>query len=365
MSKVANLLRTGTPSTLLTEGWRWWLEEMRGMMPSVLAKVFEPQSDWLVFDLSGNSLNIGQLAAQAYQRLGSIDLLEAELPARPALISSCLKGPRISADRIAVALAPKQILRRQLVLPLTAPRHLRALVRHELERCQPLPTDQIYFDCRIVDRDPLRHRMTVELAVAKKAPVDQMTSILAGWGLVPRIVGLCETMAWPFNFLWQQGKPKRPRLSLTTGLLILLTMLSFLTVKAVFDRHDTYAEHLEKAVATAKVAAEQIEASRHQADEIAERLAFLSDQRAHGQAGPWLEALTQALPDGTWVVDVESHGKSLRIRGFSKAASGLIALLDASPWFANARFAAPLTPGGTLAAERFDLTIDLRSEVPG
>jgi len=364
VSKVANLLRTGTPSTLLSEGWHWWLEEMRGMMPAALAKVFAARSDWLVLELSGDSLIVGQLTAQAYQRLGSVDLLEAGLPARPAFISSCLKSPRISADRIAVALTPKQVLRRQLELPLTAPRHLRALVRHELDRCQPLPADQIYYDCRIVERDPRRHRMTVELAVAKKAPVDQMASILAGWGLAPRMAGLREAGIWPFNFLWQRGKAKRSRLSPTGALAVLAVVLSLLTLKAVFDRHEAYADRLTQAVAAARGTAEQVETSRRQADEIADRLAFLAEQRAQGQVGPWLEALTHALPDGTWVVDVERHGKSLRIKGYSTAAGALTELLDAVPGFANARFTAPLTPGGTPGTERFDLTLELRPKVP-
>lgn len=360
MSKVADLLRTGTSGALLIDGWRWWLDELRGMVPPGLSRVLATQSNWLVLDLSENSLIVGQLLGGNYQRVDSIDLLEAELPAKPAVIAACLQKSGMSIDRIAVALSPKQVLLRQLDLPLTAPRHLRALVRHELDRCQPLPTDQIYFDCRILSRDPSLHRMRVELAIVKRALVDRMTTILAGWGLAPQIVGLRDSSAWPFNFLRDQRKSRRLRLSLTGCLLILSLGLSLGALKTVFDRHDARAEALRVAVAAAKAAAGEVEAKRHQADGIADRLRFMAERYDNGPAGPWVEALTRALPDGTWVVDVERHGQSLRLRGYSKEASALIGQLDASPWFGNAHFTAPLTPGGLPGAERFDLTLDLR-----
>lgn len=361
MSKVADLLRTGTTGALLIDGWHWWLDELRGMVPPGASRLLATQSSWLVLDLSENSLIVGQLAGGNYQRLDSIDLLEAELPAKPAIIAACLQKSGMSIDRVAVALSPKQVLLRQLDLPLTAPRHLRALVRHELDRCQPLPTDQIHFDCRILSRDPARHRMRVELAIVKRAPVDRMTIILAGWGLAPQIVGLRDSAAWPFNFLRERKKTRRLRLSLTGCLVVVSLGLSLGALKAVFDRHETYAETLHTAVSTAKLAAGEVEAKRHQTDELADRLGFMAERRENGPAGPWIEALTKALPDGTWAVDVERHGQSLRLRGYSKDASALIGLLDASSWFGNAHFTAPLTPAGTPGTERFDLTLDLRA----
>lgn len=364
MAKVVDLLKTGTTVTLLIDGWNWWLDEIRAMIPPTLTRLFVSQPDWLVLDVSENSLIVGQIVMGAYRRFDSVDLLEANLPSRPSLISSSFQKPGMSEDRVAVTLAPRQVLIRELDLPLTAPRHLRALVQHELERSQPLPTDQIYFDCRIIRRDSAKHRMRVEIAVVKKTPVDRVRALLAGWGLTPRIIGLRDGAAWPVNFLRDQKNPVRLRLSVRGALAILAVTLSMAMVKVGFDRHDAYAEALRTAVASAKAAATEVEASRHQADAIADRLSFLTTVRRNGPAGPWLDALAQALPDGTWVVDVERHGQSLHLRGYSKNASGLIALLDASSWFANARFTAPLVPGQTPGLERFNLMLDLRAGPP-
>jgi len=360
VAKVAELLKTGATGTLLIDGWNWWVDEMRDLIPPSLAKLLTAHPDWLVLDVSENSLIVGQIVARAYHRFASIDLLEAGLPARPEVISSCLRKTGMSIDRVAVALAPKDILIRQLDLPLTAPRHLRALVRHELERCQPLPTDRIYFDCRIVNRDPSKHRMRVDLAVAKKAPVDRIVAMLAGWKLAPRIVGVRDGSAWSVNFLREQKQAHRYRLSPSGSLLVLALLLAGFAINAGFDRHDAYAEKLRMAAETAKVASAEVEARRRQADEIADRLSFLSTALHSGAPGPWLDALSHALPDGAWVVDVERHGQSLRLRGYSKDASALIGLLDGTPWFSNAHFTAPLVPGGAQGAERFDLTLDLR-----
>jgi general secretion pathway protein L len=187
---------------------------------------------------------------------------------------------------------------------------------------------------------------------------------LAGWGLAPRVVGLRDAGAWPVNFLRERKQPRRLRLSLSGSLLILVFLLAGLALKAGFDRHDAYAYNLRAEAAAAKTAAADVEAKRHQADEIADRLGFIAAARRNGLAGPWLEALTRALPDGTWVVDIERHGQSVRLRGYSKDASALIGLVDASSRFANARFTAPLTPAGAPGTERFDLTLDLRPGGP-
>jgi len=364
VAKVADFLKVGATSTLLIDGWNWWVDEMRELVPPGLARMLASDPDWLVLDVSENSLIVGQVVARNYQRIESIDVLEAGLPARPSLISAALRKPGMSADRLAVALAPNQVLIRRLDLPLTAPRNLHALVRHELERCQPLPTDQIYFDCRIVSRDTSKHRMGVELAIVKKTPVDRAVAMLAGWGIVPRIVGLRDQGGWPVNFFRDSRKHRRMRISPSGLLLILAVALSGFAVKAEFDRHDAYAEKLQAAAAVAKAAANDVEAKHGQANEIADRLKFISGVLRNGPPGPWLEAVTHALPDGTWVVDVERHGQSVRLRGYSKDASALIGLLDASPSLSNARFTAPLTPGGSPGTERFDLTLDLRLGEP-
>lgn len=361
MSKVANFLRTGPSSALLIEGWHWWLDEIRAMVPPAIGRLLADPADWLVFDVCENSLILGKMGSGGYQRLDSIDLLEAEVPVKPLVVSSQLRKPGLSLERLAIAVTANQILLRELDLPLAAPRHLRALVLHELDRCQPLPPSQIYFDCRIVDRDLSRHRMRVELAVIKRPGVDRLVAILAGWGLVPQIVGLRDQAAWTFNFLREQKRSRRQRLSSTGLLAILALFLSVGAVKSILDRHELYAQNLQATVQAAKGSAEQIEVNRHQADEIADRVGFLAERRRSGPVGPWIEALTHALPDGTWAADIERHGQSLRIRGYSKAASALIGLLDASPWFTNARFTAPLVPAGTPGVERFDLTLDLRA----
>jgi hypothetical protein len=54
------------------------------------------------------------------------------------------------------------------------------------------------------------------------------------------------------------------------------------------------------------------------------------------------------------------RGRTVHLRGFSKAASSLVPTFDASPMFENARFGAPLTQGAGAGVERFDLLLDLK-----
>jgi general secretion pathway protein L len=83
--------------------------------------------------------------------------------------------------------------------------------------------------------------------------------------------------------------------------------------------------------------------------------AILARRRAQPLAVLVIDALSEALPDDTWLTELQIADGNVRISGVSHNVAQLVPLIEASPLFAEATFFSPTTRLPDGASDRFHL----------
>jgi general secretion pathway protein L len=252
------------------------------------------------------------------------------------------------------------VLRTEMKMP-KAPRSvLHGAVGFELDRVSPVPMPQLYYDFVLVQNAKDARRVALFSRAVRRQTVDAAVVFAHAADLQIAAIRLgndaqeADRTQFPVDLsACLRGLWVRYGSAFLAGLafLLLLALLAAASLRLA-AREKQIADRIEAEEPRAAAVA-QIE---HRMDVIRAQSAYI----AHRKAAPSLlsvwAALTEALPDGTWLTDLQFDAGKLRIQGFSRNASELILRLDRSGHFANAAFGAPLVRDETAGTERFDLT---------
>jgi len=318
---LPNALRLAQTGILLHRAWRWWLAETLAMLPAR----FRAQT--LAADLVGDDL-----------------------------IFSAPPSPQAG---VKLHIGPENILRRTLRLPIAARFKLQSLLAQDLERQSPLDPAAILFTFRILAIERAAAQLRVSLIMVRRDVVESAISRVEAAGLRPREIlldgePLRENTLAPRQNTALSRRHRPP--------LILLALALLLTASDLILRAETQSRIFATLTAQATAldaAAARAQAVRDQLQTLQAQSGFLASQRAAPSLGPILAAITNALPDGTWLYGFDDDGTTIQLQGFSTNAAALVPIFDASPLFRNAAFRAPMTQGPAPGLQQFDLSMTL------
>ncbi len=333
-----------------------WIAAVAGAIDSMIGR-YAPRPQIVLGGESTGVLTARLKLAQKGPALSDISFRISNgrpSPPLPADWQAAFRGSRVETD-----LAPAQVLFRPLDFPKQAADFLDGMIRTQIDRLTPWPAEDAVFGWSSPSLSG-QERIELTLAATSKQEIEPLVQLVAGLGAQS-----LTAFAKPAAASGAEGKIKVFDQPLRSG------------AHRVLDTPRTLRAVLLSAGAAAAVAllaaayfGDSLDSEQQQLlQRISQRRAALRLGSDGGsalgllarrkQTGPStvvvLEALSQALPDGTYVTELRIDGDKVRVIGMTQDAPSLIRLMEKSPQFARATFFAPTTRGQNEPGEQFHI----------
>lgn len=355
---------SGTVSRFFT----WWLDELAGLVPAGLRRLFHRRRRTVVAEMQGDRLVLKQVHGAKNGTLGEVSLTEGTPASRRDAVQKTLKPASRRRAVVALDLPADAALSRRVTFPAAAAENLRQVAEYELPRRTPFKPDEVYFDVRIAERTPDGEEIGVDLHIVPRATVDEAVKSATALGLRPQRIGVAgETLSAARGVNLLPAAQRRASRAEAVAAAVLAVVTIGLLVTAVtipLERKRADATWLTEAVSALRkeaIAAEKLSA---EIERLGARSRFIADRKHTGPAAiAVIKDLTELLPDDTWLSHMTLAGDQVSIQGYAGAASTLVERIESSPRFRNVALQSRLTRDRQTGLERFQITFALETPV--
>ncbi len=331
---------------------RWWPAELLGMLPAGWRKALRLGRDEWVLRVAADFCRLERRGVDETETVARWSCDAGE----PAAISGAMAS---GVAKLVLELdAPGQILTRDVLLPIAAAENLDEVVGYELDRHTPFTSAQVYYGVRPLERRLSTGQVRVRLAVVQRSVLEGWLARVERWGWHPERV---TTSADPELNLLPADLRHRPfRLpgpaAVLSGIIVVLMLLLVATPFQVM-RDVNRSLHAElRSLQPLALEVERLRERRAELEE--ERLRLVHKRLEYPPLTDALSELAAVMPDHAWLSSLEISGPRVVLNGQSRAAAGLIAHIESSPFFEDSRFAAPVSRDRA-GMETFRVNLDL------
>jgi len=265
----------------------------------------------------------------------------------------------IRGSRVELILEPGRCLTRPLELPKRATEFLQGIVRAQIDRLTPWSASEAIFGWT-PPTEPAQDRIRVTVVATARALITPYLQALAKLGassiVVSTISPIADAGAAPVALLEHDAHRSvgaRHLRHALAAVFVVLAISAGVAVSAgqlVGNALETERQELARRISEYRGALQRAGSGAPSELRMLER-------RKHETPSSViiLEALSQVLPDHTYVTELRIEGDKLQVIGVTRDAPSLIRLIEQSPHFARATFFAPTTRSPTDPAERFHI----------
>jgi general secretion pathway protein L len=275
-------------------------------------------------------------------------------PSLPANWQAAFRGSRVEAE-----LAPDQALFRPLDFPKQAEDFLGDMIHTQIDRLTPWSADAAVFGWST----PLttqQGRIEVTLAAASREWIEPLVQLAAS--LNARSLAVFAK-PHPGSESSEKIKVFDQPLRGGAGLFmdtrrvprtVLLGVSAFVAISLLAAGYLDNSYDSEKQELMSRIS--QRRAALRLSPETSSAYGLLAKRKQTSPSSVVvLEALSQALPDNTYVTELRIDGDKIQVVGLTQDAPSLIRLIEKSPQFARATFFAPTTRAENEPGERFHI----------
>jgi general secretion pathway protein L len=344
---------------------RWWKRELSFLVPEKIKRLVNDMQGFVIVTPEGNQLVLSYWCNGQSEPLAKLDRNESGLAHYKILRE---KDERLTKAKVILRLTSQYVVQKELSLPSAAKENLTQVVAYELDRYTPFKAEQVYFAVKTLDGVNEPGQVRVMLILTPREILDGLCEDIKALGLSLLFADYedsanhLDQLDDSYNLLPERLRQKTanvPRLihtaliTLTSLLLVAVIAMpiwfQYKTVKALQIKTDA----LEKDAKKVKALQKDIDAV------VDETRQLIDEKSATPEMIVMLNTLSSLIKDDTWLSYAQYSDGHLQIQGESPAASTLIAVLEASPLFVNARFASPVTQDSISKLERFQITVDV------
>src|SRR5207302_8506158 len=187
-------------------------------------------------------------------------------------VAALATDPAAAKPRVVVALPPRQVLRKEIVLPAAVEENLAQALTYDLDRHTPFRPEQLYFDAVVTDRDPAGRTIRVDWAAALKTAVDSARRQAEEWGgdVAAIVPGPASTISPRINLLPEEAR-SRPMLWRRWQLwapVALIAVVGLAVISVPLMQKREYAIALNLQTETARQQAQAADALRTQLERL-------------------------------------------------------------------------------------------------
>lgn len=346
----------------------WWSRELAQLVPAGVRQWWRESDRLVLLSFDGARAVFARPASGRAEPIHAVEPGPGDASLRGANIGRELARAAGRKFRLLLCLPPEQVLRRRIALPLAVEENVRQALAFELDRYTPFRPEQVYFDCRVVERDAACKRLSVELAVVPRAVVDQAAAQVAALGLAVDGAVLADEVLQGgshHDFLPLAAKKRQSpaRLWWHVGMAtVSMVLLAAFLVVPIWQKR-VAAINLLEPLAKAGAAAQQADAARDHLQRLTEEHNFLHNRKWDSPSTlQVIEEISRLLPDDTFVIQFDFDGKVVQIQGETGSSTNLLEILEASPMFRDVGFRAQLTKIQGTTNDRFHITAPLEPD---
>ncbi|MGR9044377.1 MAG: PilN domain-containing protein [Gammaproteobacteria bacterium] len=344
----------------------WWGGELSFLVPESVRQIVNDDQGRLIVRLIEDRL---ELSFQVDGETERIAEFQNNVDGMADLAAALKKDSRFDKADCVLRLNDRYALAKELVFPIAVAENLQQVVAYELDRYTPFTPEQAYLAVTILEKNKASGQIKCVLILAPKEKLDMLCEELYAAGLRPIQVDYeavendAEAGAEPYNLLperFRQQPALLPRL-VHGGLLgaVVLLLIAALALPVVWQSQAV--DELRSEIKEIEREAQKVDRLQGEMDALISQTKQLIDKKRNSPSLlELLNVLSALIKDDTWLTHFRYSEGRLQFQGQSPSASTLIALLEESKLFANARFVSPVTQDRRSGVERFQITVDVK-----
>ncbi len=325
---------------MLAEFFTWWRQQLLELVPETLRRGAGADGNALVLEATGlATLTVARRRRGAEARLAPVRLDE---PGRGTLRATL--ASRQGGEMVVLRLPPETLLERKVTLPLAAERDVERVLGYELERLTPFTAEEVYWGFSLESRDKARARLNLRLSLVPRSQVQELVETLANCGGAPALIETVTAGGTRTIRLAHEAEAGTiARFSTRTAILV-LAGLSAAVILSPF-----LAQSLDMAAAQRRL--DDLRPRMQLVDQLRRRIAsagaggdvVAAETHRLGDALAALAAVTEILPDDSYLTEFAMRERKITLSGLSASAPKLISALSADQRIHNPAFTAPVT----------------------